>query len=155
LGVAYRAGNLYVHLALGLPVCDATSGFRAYRRQVLEALTVYWSWQDGFAVTEVPITFTECATGASKMSGRIVAEALLRVTAWAVPGGRRPPASRHPGQVPPGGPLRAVAQRILRPRSSSTGRRAGCEVITAATRQWQAWPPESLIEPSTATNCQV
>jgi dolichol-phosphate mannosyltransferase len=29
-----RAGNLYVHLALGLPVSDATSGFRAYRRQV-------------------------------------------------------------------------------------------------------------------------
>jgi dolichol-phosphate mannosyltransferase len=109
-----RTGNLYVRLALGLPVSDATSGFRVYRRQVLEALPVaavesngycfqvemlYRSWQDGFAVTEVPITFTERATGDSKMSGRIVAEALLRVTAWAVAGGRRRPASRHPGSV--------------------------------------------------------
>lgn len=116
-----RGGNLYVRLALGLPVADATAGFRAYRRELLEALPVaavqsngycfqiemlYRSWRDGFAVREVPITFTERATGASKMSGRIVAEALLRVTAWAVGGGGGRPASRHPHSV--AGPRRVV-----------------------------------------------
>src|SRR5919109_368385 len=98
-----RGGNLYVRLALGVPVHDCTAGYRAYRRQVLEALPVsavqsngycfqvemvHRTWQEGFRVVEVPITFTERATGVSKMSQRIVLEALLRVAAWAVTGGR-------------------------------------------------------------------
>src|ERR671934_485936 len=106
-----RGGNLYVRLALRLPVHDATAGYRAYRRQVLEALPVsavrsggycfqielaHRAWQQGFRVVEVPITFTERASGVSKMSNRIVAEALARGGLW---GGRRagpPPAAPPP-----------------------------------------------------------
>jgi glycosyltransferase involved in cell wall biosynthesis len=106
-----RGGNAYVRLALGLPVHDSTAGYRAYRRQVLEALPVsavrsngysfqvemaHRTWQEGFRVLEVPITFTERATGVSKMSKRIVAEALWRVGVWALTGGRRRARPRHP-----------------------------------------------------------
>jgi apolipoprotein N-acyltransferase len=93
-----RAGNAYARVALGLPVADATSGFRAYRSKVLEALLadgitsegyafqvelVYRAWRSGFTVGEVPITFREREHGKSKISRRIVAEALLRITQWA------------------------------------------------------------------------
>jgi apolipoprotein N-acyltransferase len=94
-----RAGNAYARLALGLPVADATSGFRAYRRPALEALLaggihsegyafqvelVYRAWRSGFSVAEVPITFREREHGRSKISRRIVAEALVKVTQWAI-----------------------------------------------------------------------
>ena len=109
-----RGGNAYVRLALGVPVRDCTAGYRAYRRQVLEALPVsavrsngycfqvemvHRTWQEGFRVTEVPIAFTERATGVSKMSKQIVAEALWRVTVWALTGGRRRARRRHPLSV--------------------------------------------------------
>ena len=96
-----RGGNAYVRLLLGLPVHDATGGFRAYRRRVLERIDlaavdsqgycfqVDLAWRvhrAGGAVVEVPITFVERARGRSKMDRAIVAEALWRVTAW---GGRR------------------------------------------------------------------
>jgi apolipoprotein N-acyltransferase len=94
-----RAGNAYARAALSLPVADATSGFRAYRRPVLEALLadgirsegyafqvelVYRAWRSGFSVTEVPITFREREHGRSKISRRIVVEAFLKVTQWAI-----------------------------------------------------------------------
>jgi dolichol-phosphate mannosyltransferase len=109
-----RGGNTYVRLALRLPVHDCTAGYRAYRREVLEALAVeavqsngycfqvemaHRTWQEGFRVLEVPITFTERASGVSKMSRQIVAEALLRVTQWALTGGRRRARSHHPRSV--------------------------------------------------------
>jgi dolichol-phosphate mannosyltransferase len=109
-----RAGNTYVRLALGVPVRDCTAGYRAYRREVLEELPVeavrsngycfqvemvHRAWQEGFRVTEVPITFTERASGVSKMSRQIVAEALLRVTRWALTGGRRRARRHHPRSV--------------------------------------------------------
>ena len=109
-----RGGNAYVRLALGVPVHDCTAGYRAYRREVLEELPVeavrsngycfqvemvYKAWQEGFRVTEVPITFTERASGVSKMSRQIVAEALLRVTQWALTGGRRRARRHHPRSV--------------------------------------------------------
>jgi dolichol-phosphate mannosyltransferase len=109
-----RGGNAYVRLALGMPVHDCTAGYRAYRREVLEALgvdtvrsngycfqveMVHKTWQEGFVVTEVPITFTERASGVSKMSKQIVAEALLRVTQWALTGGRRRARTPHPRSV--------------------------------------------------------
>lgn len=112
-----RSGNAYVRLALGLPVHDATAGYRAYRREVLEALPVsavasngycfqvemaHRTWQEGFRVLEVPITFTERASGVSKMSQRIVVEALLRVAAWAVTGGRHRARPLHPRSVAAG-----------------------------------------------------
>ena len=109
-----RGGNTYVRLALRVPVHDCTAGYRAYRREVLEELPVeavrsngycfqvemvHRAWQEGFRVTEVPITFTERASGVSKMSRQIVAEALLRVTRWALTGGRRRARRHHPRSV--------------------------------------------------------
>jgi dolichol-phosphate mannosyltransferase len=90
-----RGGNLYAGLILGLPVADATGGFRCYRREVLEAIDlnavrsngysfqiemVYRALRAGFRVGEVPIVFPDRRVGQSKMSRRIVAEAL--VTVW-------------------------------------------------------------------------
>ena len=109
-----RGGNAYVRLALGVPVHDCTAGYRAYRREVLEELPVesvrsngycfqiemaHKTWQEGFRVVEVPITFTERASGVSKMSRQIVAEALARVTQWALTGGRRRARRHHPRSV--------------------------------------------------------
>jgi glycosyltransferase involved in cell wall biosynthesis len=94
-----RGGNAYTRVMLGLPVRDATGGYRAYRRVVLETLElggvasqgycfqvdlVWRAWQAGFTVTEVPIRFVERAAGVSKMNRSIVTEALWRVTVWGV-----------------------------------------------------------------------
>jgi len=94
-----RGGNLYARLALGLPLHDATGGYRAFRRTVLEQIRLdavtsqgYCFQVDlarrtvaaGFRVVEVPITFVEREYGESKMSGEIVREALLNVTRWGV-----------------------------------------------------------------------
>ncbi|MBX6370852.1 MAG: polyprenol monophosphomannose synthase [Acidothermus sp.] len=94
-----RAGNAYARLALGIPIRDATGGFRAYRAEVLRTVDlaavrsqgycfqvdlVLRSIEAGFRVVEVPITFVEREHGASKMSQAIVAEALWRVTVWGV-----------------------------------------------------------------------
>jgi dolichol-phosphate mannosyltransferase len=92
-----RGGNMYTRLALGIGLHDATGGYRAYHRKVLETIElsdvasegycfqvdlVWRAVQAGFQVTEVPITFAERQRGESKMSGRIVREALIRVTEW-------------------------------------------------------------------------
>lgn len=92
-----RAGNLYVRLVLGLPVHDATAGFKAFRRDALVDIGATASTSDGYcfqientwravrlglAVVEVPITFLERAEGTSKMSGSIVREAVRRVLVW-------------------------------------------------------------------------
>ncbi len=106
-------GNRYVQLATGLPVADATSGFRAFRRAVLDEIhlqdlrsegysfqleTVLATWRSGFRVGEVPITFTERRAGASKISRAIVLEALWRVLWWGLKGPRHP-VRRHPRSV--------------------------------------------------------
>jgi dolichol-phosphate mannosyltransferase len=92
-----RGGNLYTRIALGIDLRDATGGYRAYRRAVLEEIDyrsvvsegycfqVDLAWRaarGGFRVVEVPITFAERERGESKMSGSIVREALWRVTQW-------------------------------------------------------------------------
>lgn len=94
-----RGGNLWTRIALGLPLADATGGFRAYRREVLDALPLdevasqgycfqvdlaWQAWRAGNRVVEVPITFVERERGQSKMSRAIVLEALWRVTWWGV-----------------------------------------------------------------------
>jgi apolipoprotein N-acyltransferase len=94
-----RAGNGYARLMLGVPVNDATSGYRVYRRRLLEALVarpihsdgygfqielVWRADQLGFDVGEAPITFREREHGVSKLSRRIVIEALFLVTAWGI-----------------------------------------------------------------------
>jgi dolichol-phosphate mannosyltransferase len=92
-----RAGNAYTRWSLRLPLRDATGGYRAVRGALVDRLPfddvasqgycfqVDWAWRawrSGARVVEVPITFTERTLGRSKMSGSIVAEALVRVTAW-------------------------------------------------------------------------
>ncbi len=95
--VLSRGGNLYTRVALGLPLHDATGGFRAFRSSTLSRLDlddvssqgycfqVDLAWRatrSGFRVVEVPITFVERERGESKMSGGIVREALWRVSMW-------------------------------------------------------------------------
>jgi len=90
-------GSTYARLLLRFPVRDSTSGYRAFRRQVLEELKLdevasqgycfqidlaWKTWRSGFRVREVPITFTEREVGRSKMSRAIVIEALWRVAGW-------------------------------------------------------------------------
>jgi dolichol-phosphate mannosyltransferase len=92
-----RGGNIYIRMALGMPFKDATGGYRAYRMAVLDKIDVatvssqgysfqvelaWRSYKHGFRIAEVPITFTERERGASKMSGNIFKEQLLRVTVW-------------------------------------------------------------------------
>ena len=94
-----RGANIYTRVMLGLPVRDATAGYRAYRADVLRALPLgnvvsqgycfqidltWRTWCAGYRVTEVPITFTERLQGQSKMSRAIVAEAFWRVALWGV-----------------------------------------------------------------------
>ncbi|CAN5307189.1 polyprenol monophosphomannose synthase [soil metagenome] len=97
--VLSRGGNAYVRAWTGLPVRDATAGYRVYRRAVIEAIDMdsiaadgyafqiemaLRAWLAGFTIAEVPITFTERQVGVSKMSRAIVAEALWRVPVWGV-----------------------------------------------------------------------
>ncbi len=94
-----RGGNIYIRMALGMPFKDATGGYRAYRMTVLDKIDVatvasqgysfqvelaWRAYRHGFRIAEVPITFTERERGASKMSGNIFKEQLLRVTGWGV-----------------------------------------------------------------------
>ena len=94
-----RAGNLWTRIMLGIPLRDATGGFRAFRRKTLLGLEldnvasagycfqVDLAWRalrGGFRVVEVPITFIEREYGASKMNKRIVIEALVLTTLWGV-----------------------------------------------------------------------
>jgi len=89
-----KGGSLYARLILGLPIRDLTGGFKCFRREVLEAIDLpsvrssgyafqieltYRAVKHGFRVCEVPITFLERRVGKSKMSRRIVAEALWMV----------------------------------------------------------------------------
>ncbi|MCO8269702.1 polyprenol monophosphomannose synthase [Actinoplanes sp. TRM 88003] len=94
-----RGGNIYIRMALRMPFKDATGGYRAYRMPVLDEINVetvastgysfqvelaWRTYQAGFRIAEVPITFTEREHGVSKMSGNIFKEQLLRVTLWGV-----------------------------------------------------------------------
>ena len=90
-------GNLYVRVLLGMPIGDATGGFRAYRASALRTLDLHevasqgycfqvdLAWRAiraGLTVVEVPITFVERTIGDSKMSQDIVNESLRSITMW-------------------------------------------------------------------------
>ena len=92
-----KGGNLYTRLMLGFKVKDATGGYRAYKREVLETIDldsiesqgycfqvdmVRRSLAFGFKVCETPIVFTEREAGNSKMSRQIVIEAFTRIGFW-------------------------------------------------------------------------
>jgi dolichol-phosphate mannosyltransferase len=89
--------NKYARVVTGLPLSDATAGFKCFRREVLEAIDFgkvgstgyafqiemdFRAWKKGFRVGEVPIVFVDRLEGESKMSGTIVREAVWRV--WAL-----------------------------------------------------------------------
>jgi dolichol-phosphate mannosyltransferase len=89
-----RLGGLYARIVLGIDVNDPTGGFKVYRRQALEELdldcitsdgyafqieTTYRTLQHGFLVVEVPIQFVDRVAGKSKLSRRIVLEAMVVV----------------------------------------------------------------------------
>ncbi len=91
--------NRYARIALGIPVHDITAGYRAYRRKVLDGLDTsaidsrgycfqidltIRTFDAGWGIREVPITFRERIAGVSKMSGGIVVEAMRKVTVWGI-----------------------------------------------------------------------
>jgi dolichol-phosphate mannosyltransferase len=90
-------GNRYAGFVLGLRVRDTTAGYRAYRASILRAMDIESTHSTGYAfqiemtyramhangrIEEVPIAFTDRVRGTSKMSGRIVGEAMTLVTLW-------------------------------------------------------------------------
>lgn len=98
-----KTANTYSRVALGIGVHDITAGYRAYRREVLEAIEldrveskgycfqIDLTWRtacNGFVIVEVPITFTERELGVSKMSGSNIREALIKVSRWGFEGRR-------------------------------------------------------------------
>lgn len=89
-----RAGTTFARVMLFLPYRDLTGGFKAWRRELLEAIrlreanasgygfqieTTWWAHRRHAVVTQVPIVFRERVAGKSKMSGGIVGEALRLV----------------------------------------------------------------------------
>jgi apolipoprotein N-acyltransferase len=109
-----RAGNAYARIALGFPLRDATSGYRVYRREALAALVVepirsdgygfqielvLRAWRAGFAIGEAPITFREREHGQSKISKRIIVEALWLVALWGARQRFLPAVARDRGPV--------------------------------------------------------
>jgi len=115
-----RGGNIYASKVLGLGVADSTAGYRAYSAGILRKLDLdriraegygfqiemtYRAKQQGARIVEVPITFVDRAAGESKMSSRIVFEALALVTWWGL--GRVTRGLRHPSpaaSAPPAAP---------------------------------------------------
>ncbi|MFH0756009.1 MAG: polyprenol monophosphomannose synthase [Bacteroidota bacterium] len=91
--ISYFA-SVYVRMITGMKVRDATAGFVCYRREVLELINLdkirfkgyafqiemkFKAWKYGFKVVELPIIFTDRREGTSKMSGKIVSEAVFGV----------------------------------------------------------------------------
>ncbi|HEY4671753.1 MAG TPA: polyprenol monophosphomannose synthase [Gemmatimonadaceae bacterium] len=98
------AANIYARGITGLPIFDTTAGFRCFRRNVLESIDLssvksngyafqiemsYRVWKRGFRIVEIPIIFVDRTEGVSKMSKRIVREAIWmvwRLRWWAIRG---------------------------------------------------------------------
>jgi len=88
------AANIYARFVTGLPIFDTTGGFKCFRRNVLESIDLnsvksngyafqiemsYRAWKRGFRLVEIPIIFVDRAEGVSKMSKKIVREAIWMV----------------------------------------------------------------------------
>ena len=98
------AANIYARAVTGLPLYDATGGFKCFRRAVLEAIDLnavksngyafqiemsFRAWRRHFRIVEIPIVFVDRTEGQSKMSKRIVREAVWmvwRLRWWAITG---------------------------------------------------------------------
>jgi dolichol-phosphate mannosyltransferase len=94
--------SAYVRLITGMPIRDATAGFKCYRRKVLETIELdkirfmgyafqiemkFTTWKFGFKIVEIPIIFTDRQEGQSKMSTHIFREAFfgviqMKVKSW-------------------------------------------------------------------------
>lgn len=103
LFLSYSA-NIYARRVTGLPVFDATGGFKCFRREVLESIDLddiksngyafqiemtVRAWKKGFRIREIPIVFVDRTVGASKMSKHIVREAVWmvwRLRWWSIRG---------------------------------------------------------------------
>src|SRR6476469_8607818 len=103
LFLSYSA-NIYARQVTGVPVFDATGGFKCFRREVLEAIDLsrvrsngyafqiemsYRAWKRNFRIAEIPIVFVDRTEGTSKMSRSIVREAVWmvwRLRWWALRG---------------------------------------------------------------------
>jgi dolichol-phosphate mannosyltransferase len=88
------AANIYARAVTGLPLYDGTGGFKCFRRRVLEAIPLdevrsngyafqiemsFRAWRRGFRIVEIPIVFVDRTEGQSKMSRRIIWEAIWMV----------------------------------------------------------------------------
>jgi dolichol-phosphate mannosyltransferase len=96
--------NVYTRIITGLPLRDATGGFKCFRRRVLEVIELdevksngysfqiemsFRAWKKGFSIKEIPIVFADRTAGTSKMSKSIVREAVImvwRLRIWSVLG---------------------------------------------------------------------
>ena len=93
LFLSYSA-NIYARRVTGLPIFDATGGFKCFRRRVLESIDLsdiksngyafqiemtFRAWRTGFRIVEIPIVFVDRTEGTSKMSKKIVREAVWMV----------------------------------------------------------------------------
>jgi dolichol-phosphate mannosyltransferase len=103
LMLSYSA-NMYARAVTGLQLWDSTGGFKCFRREVLEAIDLtsvksngyafqiemsFRAWKRGFRIVEIPIVFTDRSEGESKMSKRIVREAVWmvwRLRWWSITG---------------------------------------------------------------------
>jgi dolichol-phosphate mannosyltransferase len=87
-------GNIVARIITGIPVRDCTAGFKCFRRKVLQTIRLdkidssgysfqvevnYLTWKNGFRIAEIPIVFTDRKRGVSKMSTKIVREALILI----------------------------------------------------------------------------
>jgi dolichol-phosphate mannosyltransferase len=86
--------NIYTNIITGLPLTDSTGGFKCFRREVLQEMPLdkirsdgysfqiemnYLCWKKGFRIKEIPVVFTDRRVGVSKMSKKIVLEAVFLV----------------------------------------------------------------------------
>ena len=99
--ISYFA-SVYVRLITRMKIKDSTAGFKCYKKKVLETINLdkirfkgyafqiemkFTAWKHGFNLTEVPIIFTDRRNGQSKMSGKIVYEAVwgvitMKIASW-------------------------------------------------------------------------
>ncbi len=101
--LSYSA-NIYARVVTGLQLFDSTGGFKCFRRKVLEAIDLkavrsngyafqiemsFRAWKKNFRIIEIPIVFADRSEGQSKMSGKIVREAIWmvwRLRWWSITG---------------------------------------------------------------------
>jgi dolichol-phosphate mannosyltransferase len=113
--VLSMGAGMYVRVITGMPFSDPTGGFKCFRRRALQAIDLaavrsngysfqieltHKLWRQGMKVAEVPIIFTDRFQGTSKMSGKIVREAVWMVwRLWLQNGMRRWPRAEAPATV--------------------------------------------------------